>query len=105
MGKVFAPPSSIKKPEFNVAYIEQVVTFAKANGKGKLAGEVISFPVADGSAQYVVYSTSPVVLIHLPIGDAWQYDYANRLNATDIKEKVRQSQAISKLFSAKAGGK
>lgn len=116
MGKVFTPPASIQKPEIGTyfarggegtqayfaaeeAYVKQVSEFAKANGKGKLAGEEIRFQVADGYARYIVYSTSPVVLLHLPIGDAWQYQYANRLTASDIKEEVRRSQAIAKLFS------
>ena len=106
MGKVYAPPVEIKHPEFTAKdyfkaeenYINAVVAWAKQHGKGKLAGEVIQFPVADGYAQYVVFSTTPVALIHLPIGDAWQYQYANRLTASDIKEKVRQSQAMAKLF-------
>ena len=113
MGKVYTPPTSIPKPdlmefsktnfegfaEAEDAYIKAVSEFAKKNGKGNLAGELVSFPFADGFAQYVVYSTSPVILLHLKVSDGWQYPYAHRLTATDIKEKVRQTQSWTKAVA------
>jgi len=113
MGKVYAAPAEIQNLLFSAsgdirdyfkaeeAYVESVKAWAKANGKGKLAGEEIRFQVADGYARYIVFSTTPVALIHLSIGDAWQYQYANRLTASDIKEEVRRNQAIAKLFSSR----
>ena len=118
MGKVYSAPAEIKKPEIGAffsrkgegpeayfkaeeAYVAAVKAWAKANGKGKLAGEENRFQVADGYACYIVFSTTPVVLIHLATGDAWQYQYANRLTASDIKEEVRRNQAMAKLFGKK----
>jgi hypothetical protein len=57
--------------------------------------------VADGYAQYMVASLSPVELIHLPLWDAWQFDYAGRLTKKDIIEKINQRKAMEKLFSKK----
>jgi hypothetical protein len=62
---------------------------------------VIQFPVADGYAQYMVASLSPVELIHLPLWDAWEYQYVERLTKKDIVEKINQRKAMDKLFPAR----
>jgi hypothetical protein len=82
---------------------ESLRQYCVANGgKDEAVGTVIGFPVADGSAQYMVFSISPLVLIHMPLGDAWQYRYINRLTKKDILEQVRRSKAMEELFSRKA---
>jgi hypothetical protein len=67
------------------AFVDRVKTWAKKHGKGLEAGEEISFFVADGNARYIIVSLAPVVLIHLPLGDAYQYPFAHRLTAKDIR--------------------
>jgi hypothetical protein len=111
MGKVYSPPKAVgEQPKFDIKdyegycacenkYVEDIKAWAKTNGNGKYAGEVIQFPVADGYAQYVVLSLKPVALIHLPVGDAWQYQYVNRLTASDIKNEVERGRALNKLFT------
>ena len=113
MGKVYAPPREIgdvpnlSRQPFSTyqteekAYVEKVQKWARENGQGDLAGEEVFFPFADGYARYVVLKTRPVRLIHLPIGDAWSYPYIERLTEKDIRERVRQKKAVSKLFAAK----
>jgi len=109
---VYSVPEEVgKKPEYwdcggdfkkhnaaTEAWIETVKDFAKKNGQGELKGEEIRFQVADGYARYVVLSLRPVRLIHLPVCDAYQFPYAHRLTAADIREEVRRSKAIAALW-------
>ena len=106
MAKIFSPPTEVgEKPDFSLyhtkgfrefqvlteAWIQKVRDFAKTNGKGEFRGEIVRFPVADGYAQYVVFSTGrSVTLIHLPVYDGWQFQYAHRMTTADIKEQVRR---------------
>jgi len=51
---------------------------------------VISFPHADGYAFYFVYSEKPLVLQHIPYGDAWRIDpaYIRGLRLVDIRKHI-----------------
>lgn len=83
-------------------YLEDLCAYAKVSGKGAEAGQVLRFPYADGYAQYVVLSLlSPVKLIHVATGDAWDYPYINRLTAADLKKELRRDEARAALFSKK----
>lgn len=82
-------------------WIATVKEYAKKNGSGELAGETVRFHVADGYAQYVVFSSKPLQLIHLPVYDAWHFQYANRLTIKDIKEEVRRGKALKAMFASK----
>lgn len=112
MGKIYSPPASIKVPEFNwedipayenacKKFIDDLKEFCKSRNNAEHVGEVIQFPVADGYAQYMVASLSPVELIHLPLMDAWEFQYVERLTKKDIIEKINQRKALDDLFSAK----
>lgn len=110
MGKVYGGVEEIPVPTFKSGesfekymercdkYVEAVKVFARNNGRGDLAGEEISFPVADGAARYIVFSLRPVILIHLPVGDAYQFQYAERLTAADIKKEVNRQKTASDIF-------
>lgn len=50
----------------------------------------------------MVAGLKPVEIVHLPIMDGWDFQYANRLTAKDIREKIEQQKAIDKTFG---GGK
>jgi hypothetical protein len=118
MAQVFSAPAAVgNAPEFNFseesyasyqkrcdAFTQSVVKWAREHGEGSLRGEEVQFPVADGYARYIVLSTNPVKLIHLPLGDAWHFEYASRLLAKDIQELVRRRKAFNSLFSAKKVG-
>lgn len=109
MGKVYAPPDGFTPPAFgqNVQeyskkcdeYVEKLKKWAKENGTCPEAGKEIRFQVADGYACYIVVSLKPVALIHVDTLDAYQYQYAHRLTAKDVREEVRKLEAINKLFS------
>jgi hypothetical protein len=46
----------------------------------------------------MVASMRPLELVHVPLGDAWDYPYIERLTATDIQNKIDQTKAMAKLF-------
>jgi hypothetical protein len=110
MGKIYAPPEEFKLPKVISGgdiqeyfkkceeYAQNIKDWAKENGDCPEAGKEIRFPVADGYARYVVYSLKPVKLIHLNVGDAWQYQYAHRLTAADIRKEVKKIKGGMKLF-------
>jgi hypothetical protein len=114
---VYSTPKEIgAAPEFSVneqfeeyekhveAFVKSVVEWAKKNGSGALCGEEIRFGVGDGYARYIVLSLRPVKLIHLPVGDRWQFQYAHLLRAQDIREEVRKMKGAIK-FSRQGASK
>ncbi len=70
------------------------------DSRSELVGELIRFPRGDGYAQYMVFKTKPLTLLHIPLGDAWDLpDYQMRgLRVKDVKELVRQDRALGDLF-------
>ena len=70
------------------------------DSKSDLVGETIRFPVADGYAEYMVYRTRPLQLIHLPYVDAWEVNpiMLRGLRVSDVKEMVERSRKINALF-------
>ncbi len=111
MAKVFSGVSSIPLPVIDWSkdykeidaqedkYLEDLCDYAKANGKGAEAGKVVRFPYADGYAQYVILSMSPLKLIHVATGDAWDYPYVNRLTAADLRKEIKRDEAMAALFA------
>lgn len=121
MAKIFAPPAvvgpapdlfgnaknsygSTVKP-LNVyqqevdEWVETLRQWVCVNYKNDLAGEVIYEPVADGRAMYMVMT--PTQLIHLPLGDAYRFQWDKNWKATDIRLMVKRAKAIQKLFERK----
>jgi hypothetical protein len=110
MGKVYNAPKEVgNPPKFNIdtylkdeeVWLRKLQNWAKKNGSGTYAGELVSFPYADGYAMYVVVALKPVSLIHVPLGDAWHYPYITRLTAADLKAAINRSKAMKKLFKTK----
>lgn len=119
--KIYSAPDSIKKPAFDFSdtkayfkaeaeYVDRLKQFAKDQSLSKAKpadreyiGEEIRFPVADGYARYIVYSLSPVTLIHIDTCDGWQFQYANRLTAKDVKREVDHVKALERLFASQGG--
>ena len=57
---------------------------------GKNTGKTVGFPVADGYAQYMIAEAGKTfALIHLPYGDAYQFQYANRLTKRDVLARAQ----------------
>jgi hypothetical protein len=100
MGTIYKAPKELKIPEFCSPWEKYekkcnsfVKAWAKANGNGPEAGLEVSF-----QARYVVVSLKPVKLIHLAVGDAWEYPYVHRLTAKDIRDNLKSRKSLDRLF-------
>lgn len=115
MGKVYSPPEGFSPPditdfikpgkfqtqEYHEAcdkYMRDIKDWAKKESPDSEAGKMISFPVADGKALYIVFSLKPVTLIHVNTGDAYQYQYAHRLTASDIRKEIKRTEFLTDIF-------
>ena len=110
--KVYAAPSHIKLvPDYSNynraaeqqkedAYKDSIKQWLLDNGyTGKLTGGVASFGVADGYAQYMVGDKGRSgILIHLDIGDAYQFPYVERLTKADIIKSLERDKALKAIF-------
>jgi len=114
MAKIFSPPQAVPAHEWDVKktrqqnqeaeqkYIDNLKKFLQRRRPGNdKIGNVIRFPVADGYAIYMVAGLRPAELLHVPIGDAWEYQYAHRLTMSDILEEIQRQEALSKIFEKK----
>jgi len=113
MAKIFNAPEEIAQPKLDFANIdnyekesEEYLSKLKArlqeyNPNGKNVGEIIKFPAADGYALYMVANMKPVELVHIPLGDAWNFQYAHLLKSKDVQDKIDQEKAMAKLFGGK----
>lgn len=110
--KVFSAPEHIKEPVIDFSnydsvkhqqaeekYLNELKEFCTSQWKGKYVGKVAKFPVADGYALYMVCSESPMELIHLQLGDAWDFQYIESLGIKEIKENIDSQERLNKLFS------
>jgi len=116
MGKIYAPPKDIGPApgwkdfevdgKFNMKKMEEVEkewtdklrTWCKMNSNSKYVGEVIQEGVADGYAQYMVFNLRPLELIHLSLGDAYQFQWAHRWTASDVKMMIERQKKMQSLF-------
>lgn len=69
--------------------------------KGKNTGKILSFPIADGHAQYMFAEGRgrDDGLVHLPYGDAYQSRDAAFLPRKEILLRLKQQQAIADMFA------
>jgi hypothetical protein len=120
MATIYNVPKGLEHPIFNWKEVQKyrndikdhenrlrewVVKRCIDGGKPtKHVGEVIKFPVADGYAEYMVACMKPLQLIHLEYYDGYSFEYANRLKAKDVEDKINQQNALKKLFTAKKEG-
>jgi hypothetical protein len=109
MAEVYLAPKSIKVPELDFRNIDgyekacdnyksELKAMLQKRNNEKNVGEIIRFPVADSYAEYMVASMKPVELVHLPLGDAWCFQYVNLLTAKEVQEKIDQQKALERLF-------
>jgi hypothetical protein len=49
----------------------------------------------------MVAALSHVELIHIPLWDAWEYQYVERLSKKDIVEKINQRKAMDRLIPSR----
>jgi hypothetical protein len=116
MGKIYAPPKKVgpapelrdfmingrfdseKMDEAEEKWINELKLWCAIHSSGKYVGEVIRQGVADGYAQYMVYSLRPLELIHLPLGDGYQFQWAHRWTAADVKSMIDREKKMQSLF-------
>jgi hypothetical protein len=109
MATVYSAPSSIEVPSSdfkNINGYEKACEKYKADlkamlqkrNKDKNVGEIIRFPVADSYAEYMVASMKPVELVHLPLWDAWNFQYAHLMTAKEVQGQIDNQKALEKLF-------
>lgn len=120
---VYSTPEELPEPVFDEffteggsfnskAYFEAcaehtaaMAAWVRERSDSDIAGETISFPVADGKAIYMVYTTSPKLwLIHLAYVDGYQVDpmMLRGMRVADVREKVRQEKAIAEIFGRRS---
>ena len=111
MAKVYSVTGQVEEPSFvwkdretydnNIkTYMENVKEYLNELGYNTPeTGKVIRFPVGDGYAEYMVASLKPAVIVHLEIGDCWQFQYDYLLTAKEIKQELERSKALEALFS------
>lgn len=120
MATIYNAPEGLEAPEFNWEEVEKYrkdiednknrlkewcINRCKQGGKStENVGEVIRFPVADGYAEYMVACMKPLELIHLEYGDAYSFQYANRLTKKDIEDKINEQNALKRFFSTEKQG-
>ena len=70
-------------------------------GKHKYTGRIIRFPVADGYAQYMLWT--PTKWIHLDEVDGYHADPAliRGMRTTDVVERITRQERVDALFAAK----
>ena len=110
MAQIFNSPDEVKVPELDFKnfaqyqkdcenYKKDLKAWLNKNGfNGKNVGEIIQFPVADGYAEYMVASMKPVKLVHMPLMDAWHFEYAHLMTAKEVQDKIDGQNALKKLF-------
>jgi hypothetical protein len=110
MATIYSSPTQIPVPELDwknidnyekdcQEYKNELKEYLLRVRTGKNIGEIIQFPVADGYAEYMVASMNPPELIHLPLGDAWEFQYAHLLGKKEIQEEIDIQKALKELFS------
>ena len=112
MAAIFAPPSSIKLPTYDFSkggdwerhdrtYTNKLKKLLRARNRKRYVGEIVSFGVADGTAQYMVASMEPLELVHLPLMDGYEFEYIDRLTTLDIVKRVESRKRIDRFLSKK----
>ena len=70
--------------------------------EGEIVGGILGFPVADGSALYLVTSKSPLTLQHIPFFDGYAIDasHIRGLRLEDVTRRVAQDKHMKSMFAA-----
>jgi hypothetical protein len=117
MAKAFLPPKELEfvhdyKLPFNEYeksaddYEQKLAQWCRDNTptKSDLVSEIVSFPVADNYAKYMVFSTKPLHLIHVGTYDGYSADPAliRGLNLKDVRQRIECSKALDAMFSKKS---
>jgi hypothetical protein len=86
--------------EAQKAYIEEIRVYLVLNGWGSKPnfGEVITFSVADGFAEYMVIDSKTAKLVHIPLGDAYESEVAHLSKSKDIMAAINRRKSLKEIF-------
>lgn len=113
MASVIAPPKELewKPPGLDVSYerelelglewLGKLRDYVKSRHKGKAVGRLLPVcPVGDGTALYMVAREKPLLLIHIPIGDAWMAPAAviSELDITGVYNRLDLGKPAKRLL-------
>ncbi len=117
MAKAYSAPEGFDPPEITGddyrnntweqkenAYLERLAAECRKQGTDPLLGEIVRWQRGDGYAQYMVWNTRPLELIHLNIADGWQVEDAliRGLRVSDVRDMVERERRMREFFSKKA---
>lgn len=106
---IYAPWEDLEKelPELDFAnknwekeeneWLDKLITRVREESDHELAGEIVTFPVGDGYARYVIFDKKD--LIHIPLGDAWHDPNIAHISFEGVKARLEQMKALKALFS------
>jgi hypothetical protein len=83
------------------AYMGKLTKYVMQHGSGKNKGKIVSYPVADGYARYMIFSEKPAALIHIPTGDAWHYSMVTRFTMKEVLADIAREEKFNKLFEVR----
>lgn len=114
--KLYALPAEVPAPKFDFndgidnydAKCEQhradLKAWLEANGwSGKNTGRTVSFPVADGKAEYMIAQAGSrtgrsTCIFHLPYLDGYHYLGAEKFSFKELLGKADSEEALAALF-------
>lgn len=83
---------------------QQILAIGEEVGDGLKVGKMISYPVADGKAHYVVMNVGRQVdVAHVPFGDAWTHPIVRngKMSVGHAQDAIRREDGLRKLFGQK----
>lgn len=83
--------------------LDEIRKKAEALPDGEVVGGLLSYPVADGSALYLVVKEKPLQVSHLPFADAYGVHPAmiRGLNLADVRTQIAQNKRFAAMFASK----
>lgn len=84
--------------------LQRLTEQAAALKEDELVGALVTFPVADGRAIYLVKSEAPLKLQHIPFFDGYQIDSATirGLRLEDIRKRVGWERGMRSMFAGRS---
>lgn len=110
MAKIYSPPEEFSRlPSLSFrnwedyekeckGWLNKLKIWCIFHGNGEEKGKIVKTPVADGYAQYMVLSIKPLILIHIPLYDGWDFRWAHRWTSKDVKEMIQREKILNALF-------
>jgi hypothetical protein len=83
------------------ALLDEMTVKANALPEGEFVGAILSFPIADGKALYLVAKAQPLTLTPIPFMDGYQIPdaYIRGLTLDDVRDQVKRAKAMAALFA------